>query len=148
MRVVGEIEAVEGRRLLGSAGVGRALHTSRAMPAVTVLDYEVADGVLHFVADAGGEVAGAVRDHVIAFHVEQIDPSDENGWTVTVLGAAYLVDWPGPAGVQGHLGVQGAEVHEQLFGLSLEHVSGQLLRRRSPAERAAAPDAAVPRTMA
>lgn len=143
MRVVGEIGAVEGRRLLGSAGVGRALHTARAMPAVTVLDYEVADGVLHFVADAGGEVAGAVRDHVIAFHVEQIDPSGENGWSVTVLGTAYLIEGPGPVGVRGHLGLRSGEVREQLFGLSLEHVSGQRLRRRTPAERAAAADGPV-----
>jgi hypothetical protein len=132
MRVVGDIGADECRRLLGAAGTGRAIHTLRALPAVTVVDYAVAGGTLHFLAEAGSSFAVSVCDRVIGFHAEHLDRERAEGWSVTVSGAARPVPWPGPAGVREALRGDDSHDGEHLFGLPLAHLSGQLLRRASP----------------
>ena len=132
MRVVGDIEAAECRRLLGTSGAGRAIHTLRALPAVTVVDYAVSGGFLHFVAEAGSSFEDSVSDRVIGFHAEHLDRGEAEGWSVTVFGPARPVAWPGPAAVREALGLSAADVGEVLFGLSLAHLSGQRLRRRVP----------------
>jgi hypothetical protein len=127
---VGEIGRIEGRILLGRSGAGRVIHTFRALPAVTVSDYAVAGGVLHFTAEADSRFADSVRDCVIGFHVEHVDASGASGWSVTVFGPARAVAWPGPPGVQDLLRPGPGERDEELFGLALTHLSGQSLVRR------------------
>lgn len=133
MRAVAEIGPDEGRELLGRLGTGRAVHTFRALPAVTVSDYAVSGGFLYFAADGASDFADSVRDSVIGFHVEHLDPSGDSGWSVTVFGPAHPVPWPGPVGVQELLrsGTAAGDQDEELFELSLAHLSGQTLRRKT-----------------
>ena len=86
-----ELPRNECLRLLASVRVGRIVYTTRALPAVAVVNYAVNDGSVVFRSDGGGKLETATRHAVVAFEADEMDPATGSGWSVTVVGPAEEV---------------------------------------------------------
>jgi nitroimidazol reductase NimA-like FMN-containing flavoprotein (pyridoxamine 5'-phosphate oxidase superfamily) len=80
--------------LLSGAQVGRAVFTERALPAVVPVNFIVQDDAIVMSTAADTRLASAATRGVLAFQVDDIDPSSRTGWSVVVVGVAELVDSP------------------------------------------------------
>ncbi len=80
------LSAEECRALLERPQVGRVVFTDRALPAVQPVTYIVDDDAIVFWTNDDGELARAARDGVLAFEVDEVDPSTRTGWSVVVTG--------------------------------------------------------------
>jgi nitroimidazol reductase NimA-like FMN-containing flavoprotein (pyridoxamine 5'-phosphate oxidase superfamily) len=80
--------------LLAESAVGRAVFTERAMPAVVPVNFVVQDDAIVMCTSPGSRLAAAATGGVLAFQVDDIDPSSRTGWSVVVVGVAELVDNP------------------------------------------------------
>lgn len=82
-------ESVE---LLSRSQVGRVVFTERAMPAVAPVTYVLhADSIVMHTSGDTRLAAAAARGGVLAFEVDDIDPTSRTGWSVVVLGEPRLV---------------------------------------------------------
>ena len=83
----------ECRRLLPSVAIGRVVFTDQALPAVQPVRFAVDDDAVVIRQAAGARWAARVGDAVIAFQVDDIDPLNGRGWTVTAVGRGeYVTD--------------------------------------------------------
>jgi uncharacterized protein len=89
-----ELDEAECLRLLAGCIVGRVVFTDAAMPAALPVTYLLDDEEIVFRTGAGSKLAAATRNAVVAFQVDQIDPSTRTGWTVLGIGEAYEVVVP------------------------------------------------------
>jgi uncharacterized protein len=80
--------------LLANEQIGRAVFTERALPAVVPVTYVIDDEAVVMCTAADTRLAAAASRGVLAFQVDQIDPSTRSGWSVVVVGVAELVDDP------------------------------------------------------
>lgn len=88
------LEPSECLRLLSEAPIGRVVFTDQALPAVQPVNFVVdGDSVLLRTAD-GSKLAAAARNAIVAFEVDDIDLTDAQGWSVTVVGHAETVTDP------------------------------------------------------
>ena len=78
-------------RLLAGAPVGRVVHTDRALPACTPVNFRLLGEAVVFRTAASSRLAAATADAVVAFEVDDIDPVTSTGWTVLVTGVATAV---------------------------------------------------------
>lgn len=78
-------------RLLASAAVGRVVHTDRALPACTPVNFRLVGEAVVFRTASSSRLAAATADAVVAFEVDDIDPVGCTGWTVLVTGVATAV---------------------------------------------------------
>jgi len=78
-------------RLLAGAPVGRVVHTDRALPACTPVNFRLVGEAVVFRTAASSRLAAATADAVVAFEVDDIDPVTGTGWTVLVTGVATAV---------------------------------------------------------
>ena len=78
-------------RLLTGAMVGRVVHTDRALPACTPVNYRLVGEAVVFRTSASSRLAAATADAVVAFQVDEIDPDTTTGWSVQVTGVATAV---------------------------------------------------------
>jgi len=74
----------EALRLLASAPVGRVVFTLRALPAVLPVNFVLDGDAVVFRTAPGSKLTAAVRNAVVAFQVDQIDPQTQTGWSVVV----------------------------------------------------------------
>lgn len=81
-----QITRSECRELLRHARLGRVIYTADAMPAVTVVPYEIVDNAIVFAASDDLRIAPKGRRDVIAFEIDDCDNDD--GWSVVVVGRA------------------------------------------------------------
>jgi uncharacterized protein len=77
--------------LLAEAQVGRAVFTDRAMPAVVPVNFVVQDDAIVMCTAPESRLASAASRGVLAFQVDDIDPSTRTGWSVVVVGVAEIV---------------------------------------------------------
>ena len=78
-------------RLLADALIGRVEFTEAALPAAHPVTYLLdGDEVVFRTAD-GAKLAAATLRHVVAFQVDDVDPSARTGWSVLGVGEAYEV---------------------------------------------------------
>lgn len=68
--------------------IGRVAVTSEALPAVFPVSFELLDEDVVFRTGAGTTLAAAVRNAVVAFEVDDIDPVSRTGWSVLIVGRA------------------------------------------------------------
>jgi hypothetical protein len=85
----------ESLRLLAGVVVGRVVFTTRALPAVQPVSFILVDDAV--VIGTGSTLTTAVRDAVVAFQADDIDPVSHAGWSVTITGCAHEVRGPGVA---------------------------------------------------
>ena len=83
------LEEAECMRLLRTVSVGRVGVTVGAVPAVFPVNFGVlGDGCVVFRTGTGSKLDAAVRNAVIAFEVDEVDPIYHEGWSVLVVGVA------------------------------------------------------------
>lgn len=79
-------------RLLSTATLGRIGVTDRALPTILPVNF-VFDGERILVrTSVGTKLAAAAAGAIVAFEVDDFDPMDHSGWSVTVTGPALEVD--------------------------------------------------------
>src|SRR5579872_6237255 len=85
MAILEEAECLD---LLASASVGRVAVSIGAVPAVFPVNFGLLDGCVVFRTGTGTKLDAAVRNSVIAFEVDDVDPRYHEGWSVLVVGIA------------------------------------------------------------
>jgi nitroimidazol reductase NimA-like FMN-containing flavoprotein (pyridoxamine 5'-phosphate oxidase superfamily) len=78
-------------RLLATGKVGRVIHTERALPACTPVNYRLVGEAIVFRTAVGSRLAAATSDTVVAFEVDDFDADASTGWSVLVTGVAAAV---------------------------------------------------------
>ena len=76
----------ESLALLGSVPVGRIVFTVRALPAVQPMNFVIDNGAIVIRTSPGTKLAATLRDGVVGFEADEIDPASSTGWSVTVVG--------------------------------------------------------------
>jgi nitroimidazol reductase NimA-like FMN-containing flavoprotein (pyridoxamine 5'-phosphate oxidase superfamily) len=76
----------ESLRLLATVPIGRLIYTHHAMPAVVPVNFVVDGAELLVRAGYGGALAAGIRGAVVAFEADDVDVSNQEGWSVTVTG--------------------------------------------------------------
>ncbi|GEJ98778.1 pyridoxamine 5'-phosphate oxidase family protein [Streptomyces sp. NPDC003388] len=93
-----ELGRHECERLLGTAPVGRIVHTRQALPAVVPVNFSLDDdGAVLLRTSAASEMAHAVDGSVVAFEADAVDADARSGWSVVVTGRARVVTDPAEA---------------------------------------------------
>lgn len=81
----------EALALLATAPVGRIVFTDRALPAIQPVNFFLDDGLIVIRSGPGSKLSAAVRNSVVAFEADEIDPETKTGWSVVVTGVARVV---------------------------------------------------------
>jgi uncharacterized protein len=84
----------ESLALLASVPVGRIVFTVRALPAVQPMNFVVDNGGIVIRTDPGMKLSAILRNGVVAFEVDEIDPARSTGWSVTVVGRIQEITDP------------------------------------------------------
>lgn len=85
LEVLAEEECLD---LLRSAGIGRIGLSMGALPVVLPVNYVVDAGRIVIRTGFGTKLSAAIRNAVVCFEVDCIDPDAEIGWSVLVTGTA------------------------------------------------------------
>lgn len=133
MAVLDEAECLE---LLRQGSIGRVAVTIGAVPAVFPVNFGVLDdGAVVFRTGTGTKLDAAMRNAVIAFEVDEVDPVHHEGWSVLVVGIADELRDPGLVERALHLPLAswapGAKDH--LVCVHPEFVSGRRIVRHDAA---------------
>ena len=97
MRAHGEfirLDRAESLRLLAGAQVGRLIFTVNALPAVRLMNFAVAEGLIVMRTAADTTVARKLDDAIVAFEADDLDAATSSGWSVVVTGRATRVTDP------------------------------------------------------
>ncbi|WP_330310390.1 MULTISPECIES: pyridoxamine 5'-phosphate oxidase family protein [unclassified Streptomyces] len=90
-----ELDRQECLGLLGTAPVGRIVHTRHALPAVLPVNFCLdADSAVLLRTAAESELAQAIDGVVVAFEADEVDARAHSGWSVVVTGRATVVTDP------------------------------------------------------
>ncbi|HEY6740696.1 MAG TPA: pyridoxamine 5'-phosphate oxidase family protein [Actinopolymorphaceae bacterium] len=94
-RRIVRLDTEESLRLLGSVPVGRVVFSYEAMPAIRPVNHVVDDGkVLFRTHDGTAIIPTALRQAVVAYEADELDPVGRTGWSVIVTGMAAFVTEP------------------------------------------------------
>jgi uncharacterized protein len=85
---------VDAMQLLASKPVGRIIFVVRDRPAVRLVNFVVDDDAVVIRTGPGSKLTAAVRDTIVSFEVDEIDPAEHTGWNVTVTGRVKEVRDP------------------------------------------------------
>lgn len=77
--------------LLGQVPVGRIVLTVGALPAIMPVNFVLHQGEVIIRTDTGTKLAAAARNAVVAFEVDQLDDTGQQGWSVSLVGRAVEV---------------------------------------------------------
>jgi uncharacterized protein len=77
--------------LLGQVPVGRIVLTVGALPAIMPVNFVLHQGEVIIRTDTGTKLAAAARNAVVAFEVDQLDATGQQGWSVSLVGRAVEV---------------------------------------------------------
>ncbi len=125
-----ELSRGECLRLIATTAVGRIIYTRQAMPAVELVNFALCDGDIVIRTSSSGKLAAAVRGAVVAFEVDQLNPGDKSGWSVTAIGRSREVTDSAEAerlrGIGLSTWVPGEREH--FIRITPEVVNGRMLR--------------------
>ena len=121
----------ESLRLLATVPVGRLIFTVGALPAVRLMNFVLADGLIVVRTAADTTVARKVNDSVVAFEADDLDAATSSGWSVIVTGRATLVTDPGLAArcQKVPLAAWAPGERDQYVTITTELVEGRRVRR-------------------
>jgi hypothetical protein len=127
----------EALRLLGSVPMGRVVFTHQALPAIRPVNHLLdGDGIVIRTCE-GSALARSVTargDLVVAYEADMIDPSEQLGWSVIVVGRASRVrDEQAAAGYRGRLRPWVAGTLDEIMRIQAEIVDGFRLVDGCPA---------------
>jgi uncharacterized protein len=120
--------------LMASVSVGRIVYTRRALPAVELVNFALADGDIIIRTDRGGKLAAATQHSVVAFEMDCLDQTQRSGWSVTAIGRAQEVTEPGDIRRLQQLGLSSwaAGAREHFIRISPEILTGRRLLASGP----------------
>lgn len=107
--------------LVGSHSLGRIALSQRALPTVVPVAYRLVGDRLVFASPAGSGVLVPGQRPVVAFQVDEIDPSDFTGWSVVVVGAVQDVVADHPSWRP----LRSAGLGGPVVALTTEHIEGR-----------------------
>lgn len=84
----------ESLALLASVPIGRIVFTVRALPAVQPMNFVVDNGGIVIRTRPGTKLSATLRNGVVAFETDEIDPARSTGWSVTVVGRIQEITDP------------------------------------------------------
>ena len=93
-QVLEVLDTPECRRLLATAVIGRIAFTEAALPVVQPVHFAFWDDTVIVPTRAGGRMAAANHLAVVAFEVDDFDPTMGSGWNVTAVGTSHVTDAP------------------------------------------------------
>lgn len=82
------LEALECKRLLVSASVGRLGYSTSNEQRIVPMNYVLADDHLVFRTASDNEVAHFASGRAVAFQVDEMNQQQQSGWSVLVSGTA------------------------------------------------------------
>ena len=130
MTETAELARPECLRLLGKETVGRVVFTSQALPAAEPVDYILDSGEVIFHIPHDGPLATAIRNSVVGFQVDHVDPITHLGWSVRGIGSTYEVTDPSRrAMLATHTQACGPDATTRTIALPLERLIGHRIRR-------------------
>jgi nitroimidazol reductase NimA-like FMN-containing flavoprotein (pyridoxamine 5'-phosphate oxidase superfamily) len=88
------LERADCLRLLASVPLGRVVFTDRALPAIQPVNFVLDGDDILIRTSTGSKLALAMRDTIVAFEADDIDPATQTGWSVTLVGHARPVEDP------------------------------------------------------
>lgn len=123
----------ESLRLLPTVPVGRLIFTVNALPAVRLMNFVVADGVIVMRTTADSTVASKLDGIIVTFEADELDAGTCSRWSVTVTGRAALVTDPDQAARyrQVPLVPWAAGSRDQFMTITTELAEGRRVRRPS-----------------
>lgn len=77
-----------------SRAIGRVAVTADALPAVFPINFAFLDDDVIFRTATGTKLATALRNNVVAFEVDEVDPISHTGWSVLIVGRAEVLTRP------------------------------------------------------
>ncbi|HXW34479.1 MAG TPA: pyridoxamine 5'-phosphate oxidase family protein [Acidimicrobiales bacterium] len=77
--------------LLGQSSIGRVGVTIGAIPAIFPVNFSLIDRNIFFFTAPGTKFSAALRNAVVAFEVDHVDPIYHEGWSVLVAGKSHEV---------------------------------------------------------
>jgi len=123
----------EALRLVASVPVGRVVFTLRALPAVLPVNFVLDGDAIVFRTAPGSKLTAAVRNAVVAFQVDQIDPQTQTGWSVLVTGRAGEIHDPAEiARLRARLKPWAPGEREHFIRIPTDLVSGRRLVMEPP----------------
>jgi uncharacterized protein len=110
--------------LISTQHIGRLAFTRRALPDLIPVNFILSGSDVLIRLERTSSVAAAVRDAVVAFEVDNIDPVARSGWSVTVVGQARPID---PAGRYGRPLPEpwAPGVRDELLRIDTDRVAGR-----------------------
>lgn len=81
-------------RLLTHRRFGRVGVTAGALPTILPVNYWCDGESIYVRTSAGSKLDAALRDAVVAFEVDDIEPLSHAGWSVVVTGVAHEITEP------------------------------------------------------
>jgi uncharacterized protein len=75
-------------RLLGTAALGRVAVTTAALPTILPVNFRFDGQHILIRTGRGTKLAAATRNAVVAFEVDEVEPTTREGWSVVVTGVA------------------------------------------------------------
>ena len=88
------LDRAESLRLLASATLGRVGVTFGALPTILPVNFRLVGEEVAFRTTIGTKLDAATCQAVVAFEVDDLDPTSHTGWSVVVLGLAREVTEP------------------------------------------------------
>jgi nitroimidazol reductase NimA-like FMN-containing flavoprotein (pyridoxamine 5'-phosphate oxidase superfamily) len=124
-----ELSRDECLRLMATTAVGRIIYTRQALPAVELVNFALHDGDIVIRTNRGGKLAAAILGAVVAFEVDQLNPGDKTGWSVTAIGRSREVTDPPEVEALRRIGLStwAPGEHEHFIGITPEIVNGRML---------------------
>jgi nitroimidazol reductase NimA-like FMN-containing flavoprotein (pyridoxamine 5'-phosphate oxidase superfamily) len=125
--------------LLATVPLGRVVYSERAMPIIVPVNFSLVDGDVIVRTGRRSRLALHAPGNVVAFEVDDIDPSSRSGWSIVLTGRISLIRDPEQLAHLGTLGLQtwGATEFDRYLSLRPDVVSGRRIagisRRTVPA---------------
>ena len=123
------LDREECMRLLATATLGRIALTSGALPTVLPVNFALDGDRIVIRTGRGSKLDAATRDAVVAFEVDELEPTWRSGWSLVVTGVAREVTHPDEvARLSSLLGRRWpARGDERLITIPVELISGRRL---------------------
>jgi len=77
--------------LLRRSAAGRVVFTHQALPSVALVNYALVGDLIVFGVGERSKLSGLLDGQVVAFEVDDVDPSTGTGWSVLVVGRSARV---------------------------------------------------------
>jgi len=123
----------ESLRLLATVPVGWLIFTNNALPAVRLMNFVLADGLILMRTAADSTAARKVDGMIVTFEADELDVAACSGWSVTVTGRAALVSDPDVAARYRRLPLVpwAAGVRDQFVTITTDLAEGRRVSRPS-----------------